>query len=279
MDIHLDNNSHKYYNQDIFAKAGIKTLSSICHNSKDPFNELFMAKSSLLKNNSDNMSLVNSINFFLQNLPKQDINEKGREKEYSIYKKFEEANKEISKLGSKKIKPGCSVFIHSLNNQIFEILKHASRYKNFEINILEHSPFNFSHTLHKHLNKANITIYPDISIRQAIHDSDICFIGADAILKNSNLVAKIGSTAACMLAKENNVPVYVCAHSWKYDSKNMMIMSLQKEHEHDVKHHVKKIYEIVNKDLIQSFICETGIFNPKHIIDEIRFANSWMFLS
>jgi len=279
MELLVNQNFLRYYNQDLIAKSGIKTLYDVSQDkdNKEIFKKLFESKKLLLNKHPDNIVLRNAINLFLHKLNTHKIKKEIQLRKDNLSKRLDNINKDVALLGSKKIKPGSSVFIHSINNQIMEIIKRASQYKKFSINLVEHSPLMFGKILKEKLKKLDIKVFFDLSIRDAVKSSDMCLIGAEAILKNKGCVAKTGSNLSVICANENNIPVYFCAHSLKYDHKHHMLNQLAHEIE-DSNHDVTRIYEYVSPDKITAYISEYGIFKPEYIINEFQLYNKWMFI-
>lgn len=281
MELLLDKEHLKYYNQDIYAKTAISVLYDIIKNSESaPFDKIFKTKDDLLCQHPYNIVLKNAIDFFLWNLPSNSIKEAAKEKYVELLKKITEINEKAAETAAKKIKNNSTVFVHSLNNQVFGMLAQAAKNKSFKVNILEHSPFSFGKHLSKKLKESRITatVFPDIAINQAVSSSDTCFFGGEAVLSDKNAIAKIGSVAALEISKKHNIPSYVCIHSMKYDHKKRMQASLTHQYSGEYGHDLRNVYEHIPKESVGAFICEFGVFKPEQILEEFRFYNRWMFI-
>jgi len=280
MDLLLDENFLRYYNQDLIAKAGIKTIyDQIITSSNDTvFDKIFKTKEVLLRKNPENIVLRNFITYFLSNFNRYDFKESSKKKYFYLLRKLNGINTDIAEVGNKKIKPSSKVFVHSINNQIYSILKKASRYKDFEIRTIEHSPFKFGEYLSKKLknHNNNVKVYPDLVLNQALESSDICMLGAEAILKNTGAILKTGGSHVVQEAMKYDLPVYICAHTLKFDSKGHMLKILNHQH-NNKSHDIKKVYEYIDSKYINAFISDQGIFRPNHIITEIKRHNSEFF--
>ena len=66
-----------------------------------------------------------------------------------------------------------------------------------------------------------LQIYP-IQVFYLVKMVDKVFLGADALLKNG-IINKIGSEIIAQVAKNNKIPVYVVADSWKFTKKKIQI--------------------------------------------------------
>lgn len=281
MELLLDKEHLKYYNQDLFAKAAISVLYDTISNSEtNEFEKIIRTKEELIKQNQHNIVVKNALDYFMYMLPKPGIKESAKEKYNSLLARISEANKDMADIGAKKIKNKGTVFVHSINNQILDMLVAASKYKEFTVNILQHSPFSFGNHLSAGLkkNKIDAAVFPDIAIEQAARSADACFIGGEAITKDGNAVAKTGSSVALDISKKYNIPTYVCLHSLKYDHKKTMHEALNHQYAEQAGHDMRSVYETISKEEIGAYICEYGVFKPENVVEEIKFYNSWMFI-
>ncbi len=273
MEKYLDPKVLSYYNQDIYAKTAASVLYDF--SKEGSLKKITEAKEILLKKHVHNVVVKNAIYFFLYKLDPTQLEKNARKKHQELIKKLNQANKKVAIHTAKKIKPGSTVFAHSLNNQVFEALLEAVKYKEFRINLLDHEPFSLGKSAAKKLKKQGITLntFPDISLNHAIQEADLCLIGGEAIIKEGAIV-KQGSKIVTAQAKKHQIPVYVCAHSLKYDFEGSTTM-LQHEHNH-TDHHHKKVYEFLDKKEFYAYVCEYGIFKPQYIVNEVLFHNKWM---
>jgi translation initiation factor 2B subunit (eIF-2B alpha/beta/delta family) len=95
---------------------------------------------------------------------------------------------------------------------------------------------------------------------------DMVLIGADALLKNGDVINKIGSNMFAEIAHNNKVPVYVIADSWKFSSRPVNIE--EREHNEIWKNAPKHIkiknpaFETVKAKYITAIVSESGILKP-----------------
>jgi translation initiation factor 2B subunit (eIF-2B alpha/beta/delta family) len=281
MELLLEKNNITYYNPDLFAKAGVLILfNTIYTDESTNAKKIQETKKAILEKEPHNIVLKNALDFFLYQIGQTKNKEEIKEKYSKTIKLIVDSNKGAADFGIKKIKEGATVFVHSLNNQLFNTLEKAAAQKKFSLYFVEHRPFLFGNHLETKLkNKIKTKQHTDIAIRQAVLSSDICFIGADALLKDANAIAKTGANAAIDAAIKANIPVYLFLHSLKYDN--------NQNHKHQLSHTAKTekeeithetVYELVEKEKIDGYICEHGIYSPEHIINEIRFYNGWLFM-
>tara|TARA_Y100000310_G_scaffold176287_1_gene176427 strand:- start:2002 stop:2688 length:687 start_codon:yes stop_codon:yes gene_type:complete len=129
------------------------------------------------------------------------------------------AEQAIERLAFRKVKKKMFA-VHS--NTVMAALTYAhGRGKKIEVYCTETRPVYQGRTLAMHLakHKIKVTQYVDLAIWIAIKQSQVVFLGADAILKRGKkikgVVNKIGSYNIGMLAKQFKKPVYILADSWK----------------------------------------------------------------
>jgi ribose 1,5-bisphosphate isomerase len=155
-----------------------------------------------------------------------------RNKNYSeILKHFEEAQEKINQKVLRLIKDKDVILTHCHSTNVIKALIYAKeRGKKFEVYNTETRPLFQGKKTSKELMAAGIkvTMFIDSSVgvvlsgEQGDKKPDKVFLGADAILKKS-VINKIGSGAIAKLAKQENVPVYIIADSWKKTNKKIPI--------------------------------------------------------
>lgn len=131
----------------------------------------------------------------------------------------------IGKIGAKLIKNKMSIFTHCHSSTVASILIEAKKQgKKFEVHNTETRPMYQGRIMAKELAKAGIKVYHyvDSAAMQAIEKADIFFIGADWI-SSKGIVNKIGTGMFAEIANKLKVPIYCCAHSWKFSKKEIKI--------------------------------------------------------
>ena len=271
MELLLNREELKYYNQDVFASAAVRTLFSISQQKEDEkkFSNLFETRDILKKQHPHNIVLHNATTHFLLGLSKKQLKEEAKEKYESTIKLIKEANKNVAEIGAKRIKTGSNVFISSFNNQLVSILLNAAKYKQFTVFAVNNEKNIVYSTLSKKLKSHNIN-FVEIdwhSLNKELKKTDICLLGGEVLTKEKGVFVNKGGRMVAETSEINNVPVYVCLHTWKYDHKNSTTNTFIEEEKH----------EYVSKNLITSYICEHGIFKPEHIVQETRVHNKKLF--
>ena len=270
MELLLDREELKYYNQDVFASAAVRTLFEVTQQKedKDPFNKLFETRNILKNQQPHNIVLHNTTALFLLEISKNRLKEDAKEKHNSIIKLIKDTNKNVAQIGAKRIKTGSTVFISSFNNQLVSILVNAAKHKQFTVFVVKDEDKVYS-ALSKKLKSHNITLIEIDwhSLNKILKKTDICLLGGEVLTKERGVFVKKGGHIVAESSIKHNVPVYVCLHTLKYDHKN-----LTRNYMSEDKHH-----EYLSKNLVDSYICEHGIFKPEHMIQEAKFHNKKLF--
>ena len=157
------------------------------------------------------------------------------EKEKIPYKKllkhFDEAQEKINKNALKLIKKNDVIFTHCHSTNVSGVLINAKKKgKDFEIYNTETRPLFQGRKTAKELKKAKIkvTMFIDsalgvaLSKEQGTKKATKVFLGADALLKNG-IINKVGSETIARIAKQEKIPVYIIADSWKYSPKEVKL--------------------------------------------------------
>ena len=154
-----------------------------------------------------------------------DLAEKGIPKN-QILAHFKEAQDKINKKVFRLIKKGDVIFTHCHSTNVVNALIYAKKKgKKFEVYNTETRPLFQGKKTAYELRGAGIkvTMFVDsalgvaLSKEQGTKKADIVFLGADAITEEG-VINKIGSEVIANIARDNKIPVYVVADSWKFTS-------------------------------------------------------------
>ncbi|MEK6914137.1 MAG: hypothetical protein AABW83_00645 [Nanoarchaeota archaeon] len=196
-----------------------------------------------------------------------DLAEKKSIKE--ILNHFSEAQEKININAYKIIKKDDKIFTHCHSTNVINSLIYAkNNKKNFEVYNTETRPLFQGRETLLELNKAGIkvTMFIDSAMLTAIKNKKVnkIMIGADA-LTNKGIINKIGSGMLAELAKNNRIPFYVIADSWKYSNKKIPIENRSLNEIWDKSPKKLKIknpaFEFVDKRYITKIITELGILS------------------
>ena len=155
------------------------------------------------------------------------------------------------------------------------------------VECVQNSPWLDGNILAKELTNKGIcaTIYADTALREAIKESDIILLNADAMMQNGTVIAKMGSDTACQLAHYYQIPVYVTCYSWKVCTRNTFLFDRSIEQ----RYHKKLIagtqsmlptrnhaFEIIDPMRIKGIISEFGICTPNEFISQTLQSYPWI---
>lgn len=267
-------------------------LTSKSESKKDFLKEVNTAIKQLTLSRPTEPCLRNTLNFISLSLnPALDLRQLKEEiisSAQKVLKHFMDTDKAIFEIGSKKIKNGTIVFTHCHSSTVMGILKSAkNQKKNFTVNNTETRPRFQGRITAKELASVGIKVnhFIDSSARIALKKADIMLIGCDAITPD-RIINKIGSELFSEVAKDHDVPIYICTNSWKFDPKTIFGIE-EKIEERDTREvwdsppkNVKifnPAFEKIDYDLITGIISELGIYPPEVFIEEVKSKYPWMF--
>ncbi len=199
-----------------------------------------------------------------------ELAEKGIPKN-QILSHFKEAQDKINKKVFRLIKKDDVIFTHCHSKNVVNALIYAKKKgKKFEVYNTETRPLLQGRKTAHELKKAGIkvTMFVDsalgvaLSKEQGTKKADRVFLGADAILKKG-IINKIGSEVIANIARDNKIPVYIIADSWKFTKSKI---PLENRKLNEVWNRApKKIriknpaFEFVDKKYITKIITEEGM--------------------
>ncbi len=176
----------------------------------------------LAKNNLSHFSLVNDYLNRLQKFYSENSNEKIIDFTNSYQKEIDGINIRIFKNAARFIQ-GKNVFLSLSNSktlvEFFKLLKQEN--KKLKVIVSESRPKFEGRIFAKELLKNNIKVelITDAMISLYITKIDAVILGADIILKNGNVVNKVGSKSAAVIARYYKKPVYIIASGNKFSKK------------------------------------------------------------
>lgn len=203
---------------------------------------------------------------------------------YKITKHFTDAQDEINKNVLRLISQKEAIFTHCHSTNVVKALIHArtkgKRY--FEVYNTETRPLLQGRKTAKELKRANIpvTMFIDsalgIPLRGEDKDmkkADKVFLGADAIT-SKGVINKIGSRTIAEIAKNNKVPVYIIADSWKFTTEKLPIEQRNLNEIWDNAPKKIKIknpaFEFIPKKYIRALVTELGILSYPQFMKVIK---------
>lgn len=188
---------------------------------------------------------------------------------------FAEAQDKINKFVFKIIKNGMIIYTHCRSTNVVKALIYAKKHgKKFCVYNTETRPLYQGRITARELakNGIKVTTFVDSAMHEAIKQSDIILLGADAILKNG-AINKIGSATIAEITFIHKKPIYIVADSWKFSPRNVKI---EERDFHEVwanaPAHIKvknPAFEKIDKKYIKGIISEYGILSYDTFVKKI----------
>lgn len=187
-----------------------------------------------------------------------------------ILNRFESSQNSINKQVFKMIKSNDIIFTHCHSTNVINSLIYVKRKgKKFQVYNTETRPLFQGRKTAKELSGAGIkvTMFIDSALEDALSGEQgrkpsRVFLGADALL-NKGIINKIGSELVSRIAREERIPVYIIADSWKYTSRKVPIEQRKlNEIWNKAPRNVKiknPAFEFVDKKYITGIISELGL--------------------
>lgn len=213
---------------------------------------------------------------------KKVLKEMKKRKYNEVLKHFDSAQNSINENAIRIIKNKDIIFTHCHSTNVVNALIYAKKKgKKFEIYNTETRPLMQGRKTAKELSKAKIkvTMFVDSAIDDALTGEgelkkvDKVFLGADALLKKG-IINKIGSEIVARIAKDEKIPVYIIADSWKF-TKSKMPIEKRKLNEiwNRAPNNIKienPAFEFVPKKYITKIVSELGILNYNDFVKKVR---------
>lgn len=227
--------------------------------------------------------LRNGIKFCMANLGKF------KNPALEAIKHFEENNKKIAEIGSRKIKNGMVIFTHCHSSTVTAILIKAKKEgRKFEVYNTETRPKFQGRITAEELAKAGIKVthMVDSAGRSMIRKADLFLFGCDAVTSEGFLINKIGTESLADAAQSAGIPAYSCTDSWKFDPETILGQDEEIEQRNPKEIWDKppknvKIYnpafEITRPDRFTGIITEFGIYKAETLVLELQKQYPYLF--
>jgi len=210
------------------------------------------------------------------------INKMEKESYKEILKHFDFAQQKINKNILKIIKNNDIIFTHCHSTNVVNALIYAKKKKKkFEVYNTETRPLFQGRKTARELRKARIktTMFVDsamgvaLSKRQGTKKVKKIFLGADALTKKG-IINKIGSEVITRLAKEEKIPVYIIADSWKFSRARIPREQRKLNEIWDSAPKNIKIknpaFEFVRKKYITGIVSELGVMKYGEFVRKVK---------
>ncbi len=199
-----------------------------------------------------------------------------------ILEHFDSAQNKINKYILKLIKNNDVIFTHCHSTNVSNALIYAKKKgKKFQVYNTETRPLFQGRKTAKELSKAKIkvTMFVDSAIEDILTGEgklkkvDKVFLGADALL-NNGIINKIGSELVARIAKDERIPFYIVADSWKFTKSKV---SIENRNLNEIWNNAPKnvkiknpAFEFVRKKYIMGIVTEFGLMKYDKFLRKMK---------
>jgi ribose 1,5-bisphosphate isomerase len=200
----------------------------------------------------------------------------------------ESALAKVAQFGSEKINNGDTIFMYSMSSSVWRILRKAKEQgKSFNVAVTESRPANEGLWTVTEMEKAGIpvSVSIDACIGELIPQSNVVFVGADAISSYGCALCKVGTYPSALIAHTHGVPFYIAADTLKFDTSTLLGLPFRIDpiHRHEVldenfSEFVKvtgTIFDETPSHLITAIITEIGLLHPSaafHVMWQMKLS-------
>ena len=187
----------------------------------------------------------------------------------------QEAQEKTALLGARLIHPGQTIFTFTYGETVMGVFHQAiSQGKTFQVKVTESRPNNDGLATARALAKLGVLVElsVDACMAELISGCDLMIVGAEAITAEGSAVCKVGTYPAALLARANNIPVYVVVDSSKFDLLSLygiplVLNSLQRQDVLSGNHRngaevAGHLFDETPQALISALVTERGIIPP-----------------
>jgi ribose 1,5-bisphosphate isomerase len=187
----------------------------------------------------------------------------------------ETALTKVAHHGAEKVRDGDVVFTYSMSSTVWRILRMAkSQGKSFRVIVTESRPGNEGLWTVNEMDKLDIpvSVSIDACIGELVPQSDVVFVGADAISSHGYSLCKVGTYPTALVARAHGVPFYVAADTLKFDAGTLLGLPFRVDpvQRHEVLDKtypeqaqvVGQLFDQTPPDLVTAIITEIGLLHP-----------------
>jgi translation initiation factor 2B subunit (eIF-2B alpha/beta/delta family) len=189
------------------------------------------------------------------------------------------AEHDIPNLGTKLIINHNTIFTISYSSYVKDIFILARELKKrFTVHLVKSGPGNEGEKLAKEIAQAGIKVilFPDVDMVRAIQNSTFVLMGCDRIMQES-FINKTGSHAACIIANDFDIPVYLASDTFKVLLKRDYLLRYDHENPREItdfEHEKLKIQNIYFEEVPLKYVSK--VITEKGIFEKDEFAKRFL---
>ncbi|WP_135666002.1 ribose 1,5-bisphosphate isomerase [Halorhabdus rudnickae] len=167
----------------------------------------------------DDDSLLNALRYVFQRIEGEtvaELQESTKAAARSFQENIENAREELGQIGSRRLRDGDTVMVHSHSADALSTVEHAlADGKEIDAIVKETRPRKQGHIAAQQLQEwgVTVTLIVDNAARRYLDDADHVIVGADSIAADGSVVNRIGTSDLAVIARERGVPVTVAAQT------------------------------------------------------------------
>jgi translation initiation factor 2B subunit (eIF-2B alpha/beta/delta family) len=178
------------------------------------------------------------------------------------------------------IRPGATVFTHTLSETILATLAEARRRgSRFRLLVTESRPNQdgLVTAARAHALGIGVQVGIDACLSDLIPQADLVLVGAEAILADGSAICKVGTYPAALVAHSHGCPVYVVVDTYKFNASSLLGLPLWLDplSPGDVIRDlgtrtaaiVGHLFDVTPPGLIRGIVTERGLISPASCAD------------
>jgi ribose 1,5-bisphosphate isomerase len=202
---------------------------------------------------------------------------------------FSDSKQRIVDIGAQRILDGYTILTHCHSSTVTETLVRAhNQGKRIKVIQTETRPKNQGRITARELVEAGIdtTMIVDSATRHFVKESDVVLVGSDAITSEGNVLNKIGTSQAALVAYESRTPFYVLSSLLKFDPVTVYgnYVAIEERGAQEIWENPPEglkirnpAFDVTRRDYISGIITEEGVISPHSVVEAVHRRYGWIF--
>ena len=237
----------------------------------------------------DDDSLSNALRYIFQRIDGETV-EAVRESTTSAARTFQEniehAREELGQIGSRRLRDGDTVMVHSHSADALATVNHAlNADKDIDAIVKETRPRKQGHIAAQQLQEwgVEVTLIVDNAARRYLDEVDHVIVGADRIAADGSVINRIGTSDLAVIARERGVPVTVAAQTLRLHPDSLTGHSVDIEMREDrevldepTREQIGEItvenpaFDVTPPRYVDAIVTERGQYPPESVVTLMR---------